>query len=176
MSAPPLSRLDRGLFFQPAREPAKVGQFSPACKTSVSPACGGQNENAGSRDGLGLPTEPPSTAGKFLVSAFAIKRHHPRARTAESPLKPRTTIAKICGAQLIHRARPALHQVCQPESEFEHACVFLRTKPLRHEPRFVQKVPELVPAPRVIMANARRPLAGVEPDEDNVEPRLEVIG
>src|SRR6266700_2603059 len=53
--------------------------------------------------------------------------------------------------------------------------VVLPIQLFRNQPRFKEKVPELIPAPGIIVADPRRALAGIEPDENHIEPRSEVI-
>src|SRR5713226_6029650 len=161
-------------FLQHLCELAEIAQFvSPA--DGVLTAGGRQHKHLSTVELLFLQAQLAGPLRKHLENDLPVETDHARHKFLELLRKDDAPLGELLPVDFLDAARRPLHQIRQPDAEFDHALVVLILEGLRHNPRVVQQRPEQICAPRVIVAQARRLFTGIAADDHQPHAPAKII-
>src|SRR5262249_40206755 len=112
---------------------------------------------------------------ELLIGELAVKRHHARGKFLKFLREDNSSLRIFMPLKLFNATGRALHQVGEADAELDDPFIVMMIEQFRHYARVIQELPKLVSAASVIVAHARRSVAGVAPDDDHLHPAPQIV-
>ena len=78
--------------------------------------------------------------------------------------------------QISCAARRPFYNIGKAIAELNHPAIFIRSELRRSQSRFVEEAPEGIARVGVVVAGRGRDESGIDPDEQELEPRRQIVG
>src|SRR5260370_4048075 len=114
--------------------------------------------------------------GKLFVSQFPVKRHDVWSEFLKLLREDDAALGVVFALQFLDAFRGTLHQVGQPNAEFDHPLVVVIIEGLRHNAALIEHGPELVPAAGIVVAHSDGGLARIAAHDHELHAFAEVVG
>jgi hypothetical protein len=111
----------------------------------------------------------------LLVGELTVKSNDVGSKLLELLRENDASLRKIFALQLLDAFGGPLHQVGEANAKFNHPPVVVVIKGFGYDTTLVQDGPEFVAAPRIVVTDTDRRLAGIAPHDDKLHAFAKMV-
>src|SRR5574337_580550 len=162
----------------PSSEGAEVAKLHGDRSAGVGRAGRGHHEDSrgANRDSLTAEASEAPRAEEVDEARLAVEADDPGLASQQFLLQDPAPRPEVDGGEIGDAPRWALDDVGETILKGRHEVVLLRPQFARGEAGLVKKAPEGIPGIRIVVPGSCRLYPGVDPNEDDVQTRCQVIG